>query len=140
MGLWGRIGPADHALHKSLNPVVRQSRQRCRVDLLGSPKWEVDLANILELRSDGAGVRYYLDGIPVDIGSQIQLQVYCGNWISGLFEWEQRVEIRPKLRASLGLHLPAPQATFVIHPHLLLRWPIVSSPEPARVEGLRQTG
>jgi hypothetical protein len=100
----------------------------------------VDLANILELRTDGTGVRYYLDGIPVDLGSQIQMQVYCRNWISGVFEWEQRVEARPKLRASLGLHLPAAQATFVIHPHLLLRWPIISSHCAARAEQLRQTG
>jgi len=103
-------------------------------------KVEVDLANILELRSDGARIRYYLDGIPVDVGSQIQLQVYTGNWISGLFEWEQRIEARPKLRASLGLHLPAPQGTFIIHPHLLLRWPIISSHWSARAEELGRTG
>lgn len=101
---------------------------------------EVELANILELRSDGARARYFLNGIPVDVGSQIQLQVYTGNWISGIFEWEQRIEARPKLRASLGLHLPAPQATFVIRPHQLLRWPIVSSHRSAGAEELGKTG
>jgi len=119
---------------------IASATARCRAGRLGSRNWEVDLANILELRSDGARVRYYLDGIPVDVGSQIQLQVYTGNWISGLFEWDQRIEARPKLRASLGLHLPAPQATFVIHPHLLLRWPIVSSHWSAGAEELGQTG
>ena len=54
------------------------------------------MADILELRQESRRVGYYLDGIPVYSGSQIQLQVYCGKWISGLFEWEGQLESRPR--------------------------------------------
>ncbi len=88
------------------------------------------LGNILELKGDGAQRRYYLDGRPLETGSTIELQVHSGRWVSGRFEWGGRPEVRPRLRARAGVNLPAQQITFVIHPHLLVRWPLVASPTP----------
>ncbi len=85
------------------------------------------MANILELKGDGAR-RYYLDGRPLEPGSLIELQVHSGRWVSGRFEWGGRPEVRPRLRATAGVNLPAQQITFVIHPHLLVRWQLPAAP------------
>jgi hypothetical protein len=69
-----------------------------------------------------------LDGRPVEAGSLIELQVHSGRWVSGRFEWGGRPEVRPRLRASAGVNLPAQQITFVIHPHLLVRWQLAAAP------------
>lgn len=87
------------------------------------------LANILELKGHGAHQRYYLDGLPLQTGTPIELQVHSGRWVSGRFEWGGRPGVRPRLRASAGVNLPAQQITFVIHPHVLVRWPL-GSPTP----------
>jgi hypothetical protein len=92
------------------------------------------LANILELKGDGAQQRYYLDGRPLEAGSSIELQVHSGRWVSGRFEWGGRPEVRPRLRAKAEVNLPAQQITFVIHPHLLVRWPLPASATPQREE------
>ncbi len=88
------------------------------------------MANILELKGDGAEQRYYLDGRPLETGSPIELQVHSGRWVSGRFEWGGRPEVRPRLRAGAGVNLPAQQITFVIHPHRLVRWPLTATPTP----------
>jgi hypothetical protein len=98
------------------------------------------LANILELRREERRAGYYLDGVPVFPGSQIQLQVYCGKWISGLFEWEGHLESRPRLRAVIGINAPAQQTTFVIHPHSFVRWPIADSPSSLPGDQLSRAG
>ena len=92
------------------------------------------MANILELKGDGAQQRYYLDGRPLETGNPIELQVHSGRWVSGRFEWGGRPEVRPRLRAQAGVDLPAQQITFVIHPHLLVRWPPPASATPQREE------
>lgn len=88
------------------------------------------MANILELKGQGAHQRYYLDGRPLEPGTDIELQVHSGRWVSGRFEWSGRPEVRPRLRATAAVNLPAQQITFVIHPHLLVRWPPGSAPLP----------
>ncbi len=94
------------------------------------------MANILELKGEGAQQRYCLDGHPLETGSPIELQVHSGRWVSGRFEWGGRPEVRPRLRATAGVNLPAQQITFVIHPHLLVRWPLAASPtqQPGEVD------
>jgi len=88
------------------------------------------LANILELKGEGAQQRYYLDGRPLETGSPIELRVHSGRWVSGRFEWGGRPEVRPRLRARAEVNLPAQQITFVIHPHLLVRWSLAATPTP----------
>ncbi|HKD41258.1 MAG TPA: hypothetical protein VKB87_13315 [Myxococcaceae bacterium] len=98
------------------------------------------MANILELRQESRRVGYYLEGVPVYSGSQIQLQVYCGKWISGMFEWEGQLESRPRLRAATGINAPPQLTTFVIHPHSFVRWPIAESTPAFDGEAIPRAG
>ena len=95
------------------------------------------MANILELKGEVAQRLYYLDGRALEPGSAIELQVHSGRWVAGRFEWGGRPEVRPRLRATAGVNLPAQQITFVIHPHLLVRWPL-AAPLPEQEKSARQ--
>lgn len=81
------------------------------------------MANILEVKGRDSSARCYLDGAPVRAGEPLQLQIYGGHWIAGVFEWDAEAGGRPRLRIRSPVNIPLDLSTFVIKEHALVRRP-----------------
>jgi hypothetical protein len=79
----------------------------------------------LELRDDGRGGRYYLDGRPIHNGDQLEIQFADGQW------HELRIEVLPAEILGYGL-LPTLAGGYELVAKVpskaLLRWPALGKP------------
>lgn len=82
----------------------------------------------LELRRDHEGINYFLDGRLLQSGVVVEILLHKGQWLRGIFEWDQD-EIRwPGVRVPLGGPWEQrdgyrPSLVAPIHPQAILRWP-----------------
>lgn len=85
----------------------------------------------LELRRDRGQLRHFLEGKPVEPGTQLEVLLSGGRWLVGVYDWNG-VEARwPGLRFELGgawetelskVTRP-PSGVMALHPDATLRWP-----------------
>ena len=73
----------------------------------------------LELREQGGGLRYFLDGRPVHAGDLLEILLRAGEWLAVRFEWPSEDEL-PTLHLDLGE--TEDKATFRSPETARLRW------------------
>lgn len=83
----------------------------------------------LELREEGSGPRYYLDGQPIHAGAGLEMLFAGDVWLEGRYEWNYDRENRPLLYFNLGgpwegdPEKAPPEVVIRIPPEAILRWP-----------------
>ncbi len=83
----------------------------------------------MELRRDGAGLRHYLAGRPVQPGDELELMLSEGRWLRGRYEWSGMPVVWPSLRIALsGRVSPTSDRKLTgampLPPAAWLRWPL----------------
>jgi hypothetical protein len=74
---------------------------------------------LLELRTEAGGLRYYLAGKPIHAGELLELLLDDGRWMLGRYEWNYRKEDSP----WFYLDTESGKAVDLNTERSLLRWP-----------------
>jgi len=80
---------------------------------------ETAAGELLELRTEAGGLRYYLQGNPIHAGELLELLLDDGSWALGRYEWNYRKEEWPWFYVDTETG-----GTVDLNPEKsLLRWP-----------------